>query len=98
MELIKGKFVNNQNFYDFHREEVDRNILFIDIPEEEFIQQKVRAEVILEQMQKDFQISAEEILDDISTRNLFDDVIRMCLKIKKEQAKRVRNAIEEDYK
>jgi len=98
MELIKGKFVNNQNFYDFHREEVDRNILFIDTPEEEFIQQKVRAEVILEQMQKDFQISAEEILDDISTRNLFDDVIRMCLKIKKEQAKRVRNAIEDDYK
>ena len=98
LELVREKFVDNQNFYNYHKEEVDKNILFIDIPEEEFAQQKVRAEVILQQMQKDFQINAEEILDDISMRNLYDNVIKICLKIKMEQAKRVRNAIEDDYR
>lgn len=98
LEYFEEKFVDKQEFHDFHQKGADKSILFIDTLEEEFAQQKAHAEGIFEQMQKDLQINAEEILDDITMRNLFDNVISICLKIKKEQAKRVRNAIAGDYK
>ena len=95
IKMIKEKF-NKKEFYEFHKEETDKYMLFIDTPEEVYTQQKTKAEIIFEQMQKDFQMKGEEILDDINVRNLLDNIIKHCLNISLKKAKKIRNEIGND--
>ena len=95
IKMIKEKF-NKKEFYEFHKEETDKYMLFIDTPEEVYTQQKTKAEIIFEQMQKDFQMKGEEILDDINVRNLLDNIIKQFLNISLKKAKKIRNEIGND--
>lgn len=92
---VKKRF-STKEFLEFHREE--RSHIFIDTPEDMFLQRKVIAEKILKNMEEKMHMPAIEILDYTKSRNLFDEAIREKCKISQKTAKEIRKVIETEYR
>lgn len=93
-EMNKKRFEDRKSFIEFHRMS-DRNF-FIDIPEEELLQRKEIAKDILQDMQCDLKLPAEEILDYAKTREQFEQKIKEQFGVSKKYAREVRKLIKNE--